>query len=132
MPISDIPILAMLRERMKWHQTRQQVLAENVANADTPGYQAKDITPLNFEGQLRRVAALDLDLTNPGHIIADTAEESQFATNDAARYEIKPRGNSVSHEDEMMNVATNQMDYEAVTQLYTHSLSLIKLAAGKE
>ena len=132
MPISDIPILAMLRERMKWHQTRQQVLAENVANADTPGYQAKDLSPLNFEGQLRRVAALDLDRTNPGHIIADTADQSQFATSDSAHYEIKPRGNSVSHEDEMMNVATNQMDYEAVTQIYTHSLGLIKLAAGKE
>ena len=32
----------------------------------------------------------------------------------------------------MMNVASNQMDYEAVTQIYTHSLDLIKLAAGKE
>lgn len=132
MPISDIPILAMLRERMKWHQARQQVLAENVANADTPGYQAKDLTPLNFDGHLQNVASLGLDRTHPGHIIADTADESQFATNDAARYEIKPRGNSVSHEDEMMNVASNQMDYEAVTQLYTHSLGLIKLAAGKE
>jgi len=132
MGISDIPILSMLRERMQWHQTRQQVLAENVANADTPGYQAKDLTPLNFEGQLRQVAALDLDRTDAGHLNADTADESQFATNAAAHYEVKPRGNSVSHEDEMMNVATNQMDYEAVTQIYTHSLSLIKLAAGKE
>ena len=53
------------------------------------------------------------------------------ATNQDGRYEVRPRGNSVSHEDEMMNVASNQMDYEAVTQLYTHSLDLIKLAAGK-
>jgi flagellar basal-body rod protein FlgB len=132
MPISDIPILSMLRERMKWHQTRQQVLAENVANADTPGYHAKDLTPLNFDGHLQNVASLGLDRTNAGHIVADTADESQFATSDSSHYEIKPRGNSVSHEDEMMNVASNQMDYEAVTQLYTHSLSLIKLAAGKE
>ena len=43
MPIADIPILAMLRERMQWQQARQQVLAENVANADTPDYQAKDL-----------------------------------------------------------------------------------------
>ena len=57
---------------------------------------------------------------------------AQFATDETARYEIRPRGNSVSHEDEMMKVASNQMDYEAVTSLYTHSLDLIKLAAGKE
>ena len=46
----------------------------------------------------------------------------------AAPYEIRPRGNSVSHEDEMMKVAGNQMDYEAATEMYTHSLNLIKLA----
>jgi flagellar basal-body rod protein FlgB len=128
MPISDIPILAMLRERMQWHQERQQVLAENVANADTPGYQAKDLSPLNFERHLQGVASLELDRTEPGHLPAEESDESQFAANHDGRYEIRPRGNSVTHEDEMMNVASNQMDYEAVTQIYTHSLDLIKLA----
>ncbi len=42
-----------------------------------------------------------------------------------------PRGNSVTHEDEMMKVASNQMDYETVTSLYTRSLALIKLAIGR-
>jgi flagellar basal-body rod protein FlgB len=37
----------------------------------------------------------------------------------------------VTHEDEMMKVAANQMDYEAVTSLYMHSLSMIKLAIGR-
>ena len=45
MPIPDIPILSMLRERMEWHQERQRILAENVANADTPNYHAKDLAP---------------------------------------------------------------------------------------
>jgi len=45
MPISDIPILTMLRTRMQWHQERQRVLAENVANADTPNYRARDLAP---------------------------------------------------------------------------------------
>ena len=45
--------------------------------------------------------------------------------------EVRPRGNTVTHEDEMMKAASNQMDYEAVTSLYTHSLNLIKLAVGK-
>jgi len=35
-PISDIPIFSMLRTKMHWHQERQRLLAENVANADTP------------------------------------------------------------------------------------------------
>ena len=126
MPISDIPILSMLRTRMQWHQARQQVLAENVANADTPNYQARDLAPPDFSRELQ--TSLGLARTDPSHIVAQTSGGSQFATDGTARYEIRPRGNSVSHEDEMMKVATNQMDYEAATELYTHSLNLIKLA----
>jgi len=130
MPISDIPILAMLRERMEWHQERQRVLAENVANADTPNYHARDLAPPNFAHQLR-VASLALDRTDAAHLAAAGGGGSQFAADNSARYEVRPRGNSVTHEDEMMKVASNQMDYEAVTSLYVHSLQLIKLAIGK-
>ena len=51
MPISDIPIFSMLRTRMQWHQERQKVLAENVANADTPNFKPKDLVPLDFGRQ---------------------------------------------------------------------------------
>ena len=40
MAITDLPIFSMLRTRMQWHQERQRLLAENVANADTPNYRA--------------------------------------------------------------------------------------------
>jgi flagellar basal-body rod protein FlgB len=130
MPISDIPILAMLRERMQWHQVRQRVLAENVANSDTPDYRAKDLAPLNFERQLS-AASVALATTDPGHITAPAGGQSEFAADSSGRYEIRPRGNSVTHEDEMMKVASNQMDFEAAASLYTHSLSLIKLAVGR-
>jgi len=126
MPITDIPILNMLRERMQWQQARQEVLAENVANADTPDYQAKDLAPLDFS-QALTAASLTLDRTNPAHLAAAAGADSPFASRNAG-YEVRPRGNSVSHEDEMMNVAANQMDYEAATEMYTHSLNLIKLA----
>ncbi|MFY9692919.1 MAG: flagellar basal body rod protein FlgB [Xanthobacteraceae bacterium] len=126
MPINDIPILSMLRERMQWQQARQQVLAENVANADTPDYQPKDLAPLDFSQQL--AAALPLERTSAEHIAAVSDTGSQFATGGGGPFEIRPRGNAVSHEDEMMKVATNQMDYEAATEMYTHSLNLIKLA----
>ena len=45
MPISDIPIFSMLRSRMQWHQERQRVLAQNVANSDTRDYQPRDLNP---------------------------------------------------------------------------------------
>ena len=129
MPISDIPILSMLRTRMQWHQERQRVLAENVANAETPDYRARDLVPLNFENELQS-ASLSLVRTNPGHM-AFSGGDSQFAEDKDPHYEIRPRGTAVSHEDEMLKLAGNQMDYDAAASIYTHSLALIKTAVGK-
>jgi flagellar basal-body rod protein FlgB len=131
MPISDIPILSMLRTRMQWHQVRQEVLAENVANADTPNYQPKDLAQPDFSRELTTASAVGLARTDPNHIGGGSGETSQFAMDRNARYEIRPRGNAVSHEDEMMKVAANQLDYEAVTSMYTHSLGLIKIALDR-
>ncbi len=129
MPITDIPILSMLRERMQWHQVRQRVLAENVANADTPNYQARDLAPLDFQREL--TASLGLERTDPLHLAAADDGGAQFASDTSGGFEVRPRGNGVTHEDEMMKIASNQMDYEAVTSLYTRSLALIKVAIGK-
>ncbi len=130
MPISDIPILSMLRTRMQWHQERQRVLAENVANADTPNYRARDLAPPNFE-QALTVASLALVRTDPNHIASAGGSGSQFAEDGDLHYEVRPRGNTVSHEDEMLKLAGNQMDYDAVASIYTHSLALIKTAFGR-
>lgn len=128
MPITDIPILSMLRMRMEWHQERQQILSENVANADTPNYRPRDLAPPNFEQELM-APSLTLARTDPDHLTGD-GEDSRFAAASDLRYEVRPGGNAVNHEDEMMKVASNQMDFDAVADLYSRSLALIKLAAG--
>ncbi len=43
MSINDLPVLSALRTRMQWHQERQRVLAENVANSDTPNFKPRDL-----------------------------------------------------------------------------------------
>jgi flagellar basal-body rod protein FlgB len=129
MAIADIPILSMLRTRMQWHQARQRVLAENVANADTPNYHARDLVPPNFERMV--AAAVPLARTDPAHISASSGAGSGFTEDGNPHYEVRPRGTAVSHEDEMLKLAGNQMDYDAVASMYTHSLNLIKTAVGK-
>jgi flagellar basal-body rod protein FlgB len=130
MPISDIPILSMLRERMQWHQERQRVLAENVANADTPNYHARDLMAPNFESLLPRTASVTMARTDPGHMGA-AGGDAQFADDRSLHYEIRPRGTADSHEEEMLKLAGNQKDYYAVTSIYTRSQTLIKTAIGK-
>jgi flagellar basal-body rod protein FlgB len=129
MAIPDLPILSMLRTRMQWHQQRQRVLAENIAHADTPRYHARDLAPPNFASALQR-ASVTMARTDPGHIEA-VGGSVQFDDDRNVRYETRPRGTAVSHEEEMLKLAGNQAEYDAVTSIYTHSLSLIKTAVGK-
>lgn len=128
MPITDIPILTMLRMRMEWHQERQRVLAENVANADTPNYRPRDLAPPKFEQEMIRSSVV-LARTDAMHIAGD-GTDAPFASDGEPHYEVRPGGNAVNHEDEMMKIASNQMDFDAAADLYTRSLALIKLAAG--
>ena len=54
-----------------------------------------------------------------------------FEQNRKAVFQTRPAGNSVTLEDEMLKVSANQMDYAAVTSLYSKSLHLLKTAIGK-
>jgi flagellar basal-body rod protein FlgB len=136
MAITDIPILSMLRMRMDWSQVRQKVLAENVANSDTPEYHARDLAPLKFQDPAQvssssQVTNVALAVTESGHMAGFGGESPDFPTQNKTGYEVRPAGTAVSLEDEMMKVAANQMDYQTATAIYTRSLKLIKTALGK-
>ena len=130
MPVSDIPLFSMLRTRMQWHQERQKVLAENVANADTPNFRTRDLKPLDFGSQVQAASQVRVASTNPAHITG-SAGTSAFATGGNSKYDVKPAGNAVNLEDEMMKVAANQMDYQAAISLYSRSMGLFRTALGK-
>jgi flagellar basal-body rod protein FlgB len=132
MPISDMPIFSMLRTKMHWHQERQRLLAENVANADTPKFAPRDLVPLNFDQTRAPAGSLTLARTDPGHISdSPGGGSSRFRFDRKFDFESRPSGNAVGLEDEMLKVASNAMDYQAATALYTRGLALIKSALGK-
>jgi flagellar basal-body rod protein FlgB len=134
MAITDIPIFSMLRTKMQYAQERQRVLAENVANADTPNYRARDLKAPKFpdptEMALATPPRIALAQTEGGHI-SGLGGTSSFSTANKSGYEVRPTGNAVNMEDEMIKVADNNMDYQAATALYSRSLNLIKTALGK-
>lgn len=129
MSITDLPIFGMLRTKMSWHQERQRLLAENVANADTPRFQPRDLAPPDFNGRAPS-GGLSLARTASGHVAGIAADQASFRGG-REHYDIRPSGNAVNLEDEMLKVAANQMDYQAATTLYTKSLSLLKTAVGR-
>ena len=133
MPITDLPVLSMLRTRMQWHGERQQVLAENVANADTPRFRPRDLAePRRAQLAGAGGGAVPLARTSAMHVSASAASGSQFEAERRGKYETRPTGNAVSLEDEMLKVAANQMDHQTAALLYSRSLGLLKTALGRK
>jgi flagellar basal-body rod protein FlgB len=118
---------------MKWHQARQSLLAENVANAETPGYQGRDLKAFGFAEHMRNLstAKIETAATQPMHISVQGTDADGFGARRMNSFEITPEGNGVTLEDEMMKVASNQLDYQTITAVYTRSLRILKSALGK-
>jgi flagellar basal-body rod protein FlgB len=134
MSINDFPVLSALRTKMQWHQERQRVLSENVSNSDTPNFKPRDLVVPKFDSTgavAGGMAPLSLTRTSEAHIVPASGGGASFDQNRKAGFQTRPTGNAVNLEDEMLKVSANQMDYAAVTSLYSKSLHLLKTAIGK-
>jgi flagellar basal-body rod protein FlgB len=132
MQIGGLNLFQALTDKMRWHQERQGVLAENVANADTPGYVQRDLKAFQFDADLKSVATLTTSATSPNHISVTSGGRAAPLGPDSAPFEVTTSGSGVALEDEMMRVAGNDMDYQAVTALYTRSVRILKVALGRQ
>ena len=134
MAISDMPMLSALRTKMQWHQERQKVLANNVANSDTPGFRPSDMVAPAFDkvgGPAVGGPMGTLPMMKAGGTNIIPTGTSSFSGNSRGAYETRPSANAVNLEDEMMKSSSNSGDYGAVTALYSRSLGLLKTAIGK-
>ena len=134
MAIGDLNFFSMLRSKMQWHQTRQKVLAENIANADTPGYQARDLSKFKFDRMLKphQTGGLETRLTNFHHLKGRAIfPDGNLVGKKIDGIEITPEGNQVVLEEQMMKVTANQMDYQAASTLYKKGLGIIRMAAKR-
>jgi flagellar basal-body rod protein FlgB len=129
MDLAQIPLFDALVKRMAWLGDRQTVIAENVANADTPGYVAHDLKPLDFASMLRQSTShVALATTQPNHISVahdvTSTEETQMKGDSGIN------GNRVSIEDEMMKVSQTANDYALVSTVYRANLNMVKTVLG--
>lgn len=131
MDLSQVPLFSALAKRMTWLTERQTVLAQNVANADTPGYVAQDLPEPNFRKYLAQsTAKVTLAATQPGHLsvaqdggsTAAVPQKSDGATG---------TGHHVSIEEQMMKVSQTANDYAIVATVYRANLSIVKTVLGR-
>jgi flagellar basal-body rod protein FlgB len=135
MAINDLPMLSALRAKMQWHQERQRVLAENIANSDTPNFQPRDLVEPKFDANGLRppgapMGTLPMARTSTAHMAAVGGGPS-FPQDRKGGYETRPAANADNLQDQMQKLSANQMDYAAATTLYSRSLNLLKTAIGK-
>ena len=130
MDLHDLPLLSLLRERMTWLNQRQDVLSQNVANADTPRYVARDLKELDFDRMMGEAAGTKMMTTNARHIAISSLHGGKFEDHETPDQESDPNGNAVSLEVEMIKVADTQAQYAAAANLYSKAVRMMKTAIG--
>jgi len=111
--------------RLAWVDRRQQVLAQNIANADTPGYRPSDVTP--FASQLQSVLALAR--TDDKHLAG--SEASEMSLRKALTPQVAIDGNAVSVTDQLAKVADTSGTQELVEDIYKKYIGFFMTALGK-
>nr|WP_320113771.1 flagellar basal body rod protein FlgB [uncultured Desulfuromonas sp.] len=118
----------LMKKSMDLRLRNQQIIAANVANAQTPGYQAKTFT---FEDALRQAATgegTDMAVTHPQHISTHGGSINNVTGTVGEIRDTSGMGdrNTVQVDQEMINLAENQIMYEATTQLLNKKLNIVK------
>lgn len=137
MNLAEIPLFSMLRGRLGHLTERQRMIAQNVANSDTPGYRGTDLKPFTFHmpGGTAGVAATvpTQAVTQAGHMQAPNSRKTPaggpFKTTKTQSSETTLDGNSVVLEEEMLKLADARMSYDAAIGFYQKSLGLIRMAS---
>ncbi|MFM9940464.1 MAG: flagellar basal body protein [Hyphomicrobiaceae bacterium] len=111
--MQDLAIFSIGQQRSRWLAARMAAVSGNVANADTPGYKARDVVP--FEAELRQ-RSTQLQRTQPLHMAPEAGGGgSEFGLVPRSGVEIKHSGNSVSLEAEMASLGEARSQHAAVT-----------------
>jgi flagellar basal-body rod protein FlgB len=128
MDLSRQTLFRIMQDRLGYLGQRQRVLSENVANADTPGYQARDMAPVNFLQALQQQEAqLVPAATQPGHLPPLHPVSAFKIEGEKRPYETKPDKNGVVLEEQMVKLSDTQIAYQTTTSLYKKYTDMIKL-----
>lgn len=132
MEIQGVSLFRMITQQLRWLGQRQEVLSQNVANADTPGYQGRDLEPLAFGDAMKQASMLRPAVTQASHLAGAPADPAATAakTKTITPWEVSPDGNGVVIEQQMTALAETQADYQMATELYRKQIGMLKTAIG--
>jgi flagellar basal-body rod protein FlgB len=134
MKVTNDLTFTLLRKGLDALSARNTVIANNIANIETPNYKAADVA---FEDSLRRAIVLDapnlrLTETDPAHLNRRGEQQQRleelhhrtFRRNDTS---MRKDGNNVDVENEMIRLAETGLNYQAMSTLATKKLALMRM-----
>jgi len=124
--IGDLKLLSMASALARHSAARHEILAENIANADTGGYRARDLESFGvaFSRESRGVNA-----TGDGAVNLENVRWRAFEVNEVGLE--SPNGNTVSLEDQMMRTIETQQNHQAATAIYKKAIDILRLSLGR-
>lgn len=133
MDFSAINLYKMMQTKLAYDSERQDVLAKNVSNLDTPGYKPKDLKPLNFDRMVNlETRRLELRATQPNHMMPKVHGTDYRSEQSRKVFETTPMKNGVVLEEQQMKVAKNQVDFQTTSNTYKKISDMFRLAIGKQ
>jgi flagellar basal-body rod protein FlgB len=117
-------LMDLLVRKMSYLNQKQVVHAENVANANTPGYRVREVAPFSFGDALKQ-AGVGMTVTDPRHIVPASMAGANAIT-------VKTKGssdkNALDVEQQSMQVSQTGAEYQLVTSIYHKIAGLFKIA----
>lgn len=120
MDLNNISLINMLQEKMKYSAARQEVISQNIANVDTPGFKRKDITQPNF-GNMVKDHMVALETTDPKHI---------GGSKSSGIYLAKDTGSTVELDMEALELMKNNNEFSKASTTFKKIISLLNQAIG--
>jgi flagellar basal-body rod protein FlgB len=121
--------IALSEQRMRWLEARQRVLAQNVANADTPNYRPSDLQP--FARVLSgKVSEKPMLTTNANHLQGSKQNDGRIAKERIAANR-EPGGNSVSLDREAIRIAETDSAHQMAITVRRRYVNMYMTALGR-
>ncbi len=124
---APIKILSLANDLASHAYKRQGIIAANIANADTPGYRAKDLQQFSD----RIDPPFDMRSSRPGHFGTSQTHQIHKTVETNVLAAQSPNGNDVSIEDQMMRSAEIKHQHELALGVYKKSMAILRASLGR-
>ncbi|MGB1077387.1 MAG: flagellar basal body rod protein FlgB [Bdellovibrionales bacterium] len=135
MTMQNISLFQALGAKMDYLDHRQKVIAQNIANADTPNYRPKDLTEVDFGRVLTKVTkdrTVRMESTNTGHMPAVNQIPDARNVKQKVTYEVAPGENAVILEEQMLKANQVSVDHGLMLNIMKKNVGMLRTALGNQ